>query len=153
MYLAIDPGDVSGWCKFDAQGGFLKFGQIGQEGFDHWADNEIKHPSLEDRLHVIVEDYKIMGHKAQSHAWSRVPTLQKIGTLTHLCKMRNIPIHFQRNTCKTQGYKWGGVNPTGMPKAISHQWDAFAHGVYFLINKKIVSPTKFLPDLKGVNNG
>lgn len=134
-YLAIDPGDVSGFATFNDNGDLLDMGQVDEKEYYEWVRNIIN----DSLLHVIVEDYKVMAHKAKAHSWSRIPTIKKIGAVESACDLHGVKYTLQLNTVKPTGYAWGGIQPASNHN-ISHQLDAYAHGVYFLQQNGIRQP-------------
>lgn len=124
-YLAIDPGETSGWAKFDENGDIMEMGQIKLSALGEF--NLLIHEGLEE---VIVEDYRNHGYKAQKR-WGRNETSKIIGRIETLCELAGVTCIKQPNTAKPMGYKYMGME---QPKnhSISHQWDAAAHGVYRL---------------------
>ncbi len=125
-YLAIDPGLTSGWAMFDNKGELVEMGQF---KYDDGV------PTLNRLLGaklkvVIIEDYRNHGHMQQKK-WSRNETSKLIGKIETLCELHEIKVALQPNTCKPVGYKWAGIKPPSN-HSISHQTDAYAHGVYWL---------------------
>lgn len=124
-YLALDPGHTTGWATFDDKGNILEMGQFTLKEVNRL--NELIHDNLKT---VIVEDYRNHGF-TQQKKWSRNETSKIIGRIEALCEIRNIEVVLQPNTVRGIGYKWmGSEQPTN--HSISHQWDAAAHGVYWL---------------------
>lgn len=144
QYLAIDPGDTTGWAGFDECGELVTLGQVSDDEFNTWISEAIS-PQMSA---VICEDYVIMQHKAMAHSWKPANTSQKIGAIEFVCHRDGINLVKQRNTIKSTGYQWGGLKkPTD--KRIEHQYDAFAHGIYYLQKNGIRYPGQGLK-LKGV---
>lgn len=126
-YVAIDPGETYGWAAFDSEGNLVDKGQ-----FRYEKDTEVLTALLPSSLKgVITEDYRNHGF-TQQKKWSRNQTSKNIGKIEMVCSMRNIPMHLQSNTKKAIGYKWAGMDGAPSNHAISHQYDAYAHGVYWL---------------------
>ena len=125
-YLAIDPGETTGWASFNAKGNLLGLGQVSQKELKRFLFDNIP-PELKG---VIVEDYRNHAWNRQKN-WSRNQTSKNIGMIEMACELSKVPIHLQSNTVKAIGYKWGGIEPP-TNHSISHQYDAYAHGVYYL---------------------
>lgn len=126
-YLAIDPGETYGWAAFDDKGSVVDKGQ-----FRHEQDTEILAALIPSHLKtVICEDYRNHGWQQQKK-WSRNQTSKNIGKVEMTCALRNVPVVLQSNTKKSIGYKWAGLDGPPSNHAISHQYDAYAHGVYWL---------------------
>jgi hypothetical protein len=140
-YIALDPGETTGWAKFDENGEVIKIGQFRQQDQNRWlADN------ITDTVKgVIVEDYMNYGHKQQKK-WSRNQTSKNIGAIGLLCSMRNVPCYLQPANIKSIGYKWSGLGAAPSNHNISHQYDAVAHGVYFLTTRGIRNPILNIPE-------
>lgn len=131
-YLAIDPGITSGWAIFDEQGNVLNYGQFKLDEVDD-AIPELIHEKL---IAVICEDYRNHGWMQQKK-WSRNDTSKIIGRIEAIAALRKVPVHLQPNTVKAIGYKWAGLNEAPSNHSISHQFDAVAHGVYWLQKNNI----------------
>ncbi len=126
-YLAIDPGITSGWAQFDAQGSILAYGQFHIRDATSVLDDLI----TSDLKTVIVEDYKNHPWMRQKN-WSRNDTSKLIGGIEMICNLKQVPRVLQPNTVKAIGYKWAGLDEAPTNHSISHQFDAVAHGVYYL---------------------
>lgn len=131
-YLAIDPGETIGWATFTHDGEINEYGQVRMENFTDWAKQYI----TEDLLGVICEDYKNHGW-TQQKKWGRNETSQIIGKIELMCDLHGIKLHFQPNTVKRIGYMWSGLGNAPSNHKISHQFDAIAHGVYWLVKNSI----------------
>lgn len=140
-YLAIDPGHTIGWATFDDKGGAIEMGQTKMEDF-HKEFDKLLHSGLK---HVIVEDYKNHGFTQQKR-WGRNETSKVIGKIELLAELRSVPLTLQPNTVKAIGYRWGGLEGAPSNHAISHQYDAYAHGVYWLQSNSIRPVGKAIRD-------
>ena len=103
-YLALDPGETTGWALFDSEGNILKYGQFRQEQQNEWLSDNL----TSDLKAVICEDYKNHAWKKQKN-WSRNQTSKNIGAIEMLCSMRGVPCYLQQNTIKSIGYKYMGM--------------------------------------------
>lgn len=135
-YLALDPGETTGWALFDEQGEILKYGQFKQSEQNQWLSDNL----TSDLKAVIVEDYKNFGWKQQKR-WSRNQTSKNIGAIEMLCELRRVPYFLQPSSDKAIGYKWAGLGQAPSNHAISHQFDAVAHGTYWLRSRGILKPS------------
>jgi hypothetical protein len=135
-YLAIDPGDTFGFAKFDSDGNMCSLGQEHEDNFIKWSDENI----TSDLDTVIVEDYKLIpGKKSRGQAWSRMKTSKQIGKIELMCEMRGVKLVLQPNNKYPIGAMWGGFTiPSN--HAISHQYVAAAHGVFYLQQQGIRKP-------------
>lgn len=134
-YLAIDPGDTSGWAEFNELGDLAGYGQVREHEFNDFL-NEHVHSGL---TAIIVEDYKLYAHKAKAQSWSRMSTSKKIGKIEILADLKGVKVILQPANNKSIGYMWGGIEPPSN-HSISHQYDAYAHGVFWLQKNGIRKP-------------
>lgn len=138
-YLAIDPGDTTGWCTFDAEGKLLEMGQVGKTEFVKWLSDAL----TSDLKAVICEDYVLFKHKAMAQTNSRgrnLETAKKVGKVELLAELKNVPFIKQESSKYRIGAMWGGFEiPTN--HSISHQYVAAAHGVFYLQQAGIRKPS------------
>lgn len=134
-YLALDPGETTGWAKFDSNGELLGYGQYTQNIQTQWLTENLD-SSLKA---VICEEYRIY-NKARQRQWDRNRTSKNEGAIEMLCEMRKVPFFLQPASVKKIGYKWAGLGEAPSNHAISHQFDAVAHGTYWLRQRKILKP-------------
>lgn len=139
-YLAFDPGETTGWAKFDASGNCVGYGQVTQQDLAKFLDQHVVGLQA-----VICEEYRNYGHKQQKK-WSRNQTSKNEGAIEMVCNMRSIPFHLQPANIKTIGYKWAGLGAAPTNHAASHQFDALVHGVYWLTTHKIRTPEMNIHD-------
>lgn len=129
-YLAIDPGETSGWATFDEIGTLISMGQFKEKDFVEQT-TELLHSDLK---HFIVEDYVLFQHKAMAQTNARgrkLKTAKMVGKLEMLADMRGVPYTKQPSSVYNIGAMWGGFEiPSN--HSISHQYVAVAHGIYFL---------------------
>lgn len=135
-YIALDPGETTGWAKFDSQGDITSFGQFNLGEQNQWLNDNI----VEGLKGVIIEDYKNYAHKRQKN-WSRNQTSKNIGKIEMLCDLRSVPYYLQPANVKAIGYKWAGLGEAPSNHSISHQFDAVAHGTYWLRQNGILKPS------------
>lgn len=135
-YIALDPGDTTGWAKFDEVGELISFGQFTLQEQSKWLDENV----TSNLKAVIVEDYRNYASHKQAR-WSRNQTSKNIGAIEMICDLRGVPHHLQMANVKAIGYKWAGLEAAPTNHAISHQYDAVAHGTYFLRINGILKPT------------
>lgn len=134
-YIALDPGETTGWAKFDEQGECIGFGQFTQAEQTKWLNDSI----TSEVLCVIVEDYKNYAWQKQKK-WSRNQTSKNIGAIEMICELRGVPYYLQPANVKSIGYKWAGLGEAPSAHHISHQFDAVAHGTYWLRVNSILKP-------------
>lgn len=135
-YLALDPGETTGWALFDEKGEILSMGQYCQGDQTKWLTKNL----TSDLKAVICEEYRIY-NKARQRQWSRNRTSKNEGAIELLCDMRSVPFFLQPANIKSIGYKWAGLGEAPSNHAISHQYDAVAHGTYWLRQRGILKPS------------
>lgn len=127
-FLALDPGKSTGYAYFKSNGEYLAGGTIrGYEEAFSWFPN-IPWDKLDS---VIVEDFRLYTWKAQQQSWSKLETVKLIGAVEVLGRMHGVPVVLQSPAHKPIAYMWAGLT---VPKNhdMSHETDAFVHGVYYL---------------------
>lgn len=134
-YLSLDPGISTGYATFAANGDLITFGTLkGKEQLYDFL------PMLsETTLDVIVENYRLYPWKAMAQVWDSLETVRFIGAVDYWADMNGYPVHLQDPNVKGIAYKWAGIT---VPKnhALSHETDAFVHGVYYLQKNGIRRP-------------
>src|SRR5690242_17132677 len=124
-WLAIDPGDTSGWCTFDAAGELLAMGQERTKTDSEF--NKFITDKIDSSLSgVICEDYVLFKHKAMAQTNSRgrnLNTAKQVGKVQLLCELKNVEFIKQPAANYRIGAMWGGFEiPSN--HAISHQYCA-----------------------------
>lgn len=136
-YLAIDPGDMSGWAHWDAGGNLLAYGQVAEAEFNRWIRRELENKHLQK---IICENYLNSAYKPISmHVSKRNrsnKTSKKIGAVEAIAEMHDVPVILQPNTHIKIGSMWSGF-PIPSNHSISHQFVAIAHGTYWLVQNGI----------------
>lgn len=133
-YLAVDPGVTIGWATFDQNGSGLTMGQASIPQFYEMLRN------CKSQV-IIVEDYRKNPEHfmRKEHAWSRLETVRVIGAIEFYCFLTGKQCVEQPNTIKPIAYMWAGMKPSKNHK-ISHEQDAYVHGVYYLQKAGIRKP-------------
>lgn len=132
MYLAFDPGQTTGWCKFDNAGEVVEWGQ---DSFTELMDH-CREWSKEEWDAIIYEDFVLFKHKARQQTGSRMPASQAIGIIKTLIHATGaIPI-VQDASIKPIASKWTNMKAPSN-HAESHWVDSFNHGAYYLIKAGI----------------
>ena len=128
-YVAIDPGISTGFATFKANGDLIRTGTLrnGKAELYPFLDLLESHHHLD----VILEDYKLFPWKAMAQVWDSLETVRFIGAIDRWASKMVYPVHLQDPQIKAIGYKWAGIS---VPKNhdMSHETDAFVHGVYYL---------------------
>jgi len=138
MYLAVDPGDTAGVALFDEKGEGISTEQIvGSEEFAELCLTLFDKPIST----IIVEDYRLLRHKAQQQAGSRFQAVQQIGMLKLLAKHLKAKLVIQGPDKYPIGLLLAGKQ---MPKdhKKSHHVVAYAHGWYYLVQQGVVDPVE-----------
>lgn len=127
-YLAIDPGISTGVATFKENGDLIRTETLkGKDQLYHYLSDMAGGIDLT----VIMEDFKLYPWKAMAQSWDRLETVRYIGAVEHWADSNGYDVVFQDPNIKGIGYKWAGISK---PKnhALSHETDAFVHGVYYL---------------------
>lgn len=135
-YLALDPGETTGWATFDEEGVVIEWGQVTQADLHQWLDKKI----TSDLRAVISEEYRIYNSRKQRQ-WSRNQTSKNEGAIEAISSLRGVPFYLQPANIKKIGYKWAGLGAAPSNHSISHQFDAVAHGTYWLRTHNVLKPT------------
>lgn len=139
-YLALDPGLHTGWATWDESGVIISMGAT--HSYD--ALHELLAAFPVSIKVVILEDFFLFKHKAREQSGSRMPAPKAIGQIETFARLWGARIEKQQSSIKpiaenmtgkrTKDYKTGKLL---MPKMQTHMWDAYNHGEYYLITKKI----------------
>jgi hypothetical protein len=140
-YLAIDPGEkFNGWATFRDTGDLITMGTI--IGIDELTD-WLEAFAVEWLKGVIVEDYRVGISKgrygATQHKGARVETVKTIGRIESWAYRNSVPLVLQPNNIKAVAYMWAGIT-VPKNKNLSHETDAYVHGVHWLQKNGIRRP-------------
>lgn len=131
-YLAVDPGETSGWATFDSEGNMTGWGQIlGFDNFDDWLDKQ------EPFDVVIYENYRLFKQRALQQAGSKLLTVQIIGALKSKARKWGARVVEQNPDIKKIAQMWSQEKPDGAHHKNSHKIDAYNHGFYYLVNQGV----------------
>lgn len=134
MYIAFDPGPVTGWCRFNNRGQEIDMGQVKLEelavALELW-------PTVATRK-IIIEKWEIipgkMGAQIGRATKAKIPTIEAIGVIKSWAQRKGVAVEMvsPRNLMAAQ--KWTQVK---LPKdhTQSHQIAAFLHGARWLIDQ------------------
>lgn len=136
-FLAIDPGNSTGWALFDNAGETVEIGKIkGHDNFLDWLEEQ-------SPLKIILENYKVgrSGGSQFTNSFSDVPTLQLIGAIKRVAKKAKIEVIEQTPNDMYMGLRYlglwqvyrGGKTKQHVPDDVS----ALAHGRYYLVKTGI----------------
>lgn len=141
--IAFDPGQSTGWAVLrtaNKSGIVEKFGVTRTpeklfEVLDEYGGVDL----------AICEDYIInpaVMRKGFTHAWDKGLTLRAIGAIQFWCREHNIEFVLQQPSTKPAGYGFMGATYV-KGKAGQHHLDAIAHGVYYCVKNKLLTPGDF----------
>jgi hypothetical protein len=136
MYIAFDPGKMTGWATFNNDGSVLAMGQVTIEELITLVDQLVLNNDLVLIKAVIYEDFIIFKHKARHLVGSRVEASQAIGIIKSLAQRTGAELVMQGSDIKPMAQKFTQIYPVGSHSE-SHKIDAFNHGAWYLINKGI----------------
>lgn len=130
-YISIDPGDTSGWATFDEKGDLIQMGSTHSDK-DLTDVLDTTKPTL-----VVCEDWITVGHK--TFGGDKMNTARLIGKIEFWCELNGVKMVKQPASVKPIAYLWAGMKK---PKnhAVSHEPDAYVHGVYYLQKAGVRKP-------------
>lgn len=131
IVIGFDPGETTGVCVFEQEGNDavpVKYANVPFLQLHEWLDSAPK-PDV-----VVIEDYKILSHKAMAHIGSKLETVQAIGIISAYRYKHRAKEVKQPADIKPIAEKFTQVTP---PKKHSegHWVDAFNHAMYWMINE------------------
>jgi len=136
MYIAFDPGKMTGWATFWNDGSVANMGQVNIEQLIDYVEMLVSQNEIDPLKAVIYEDFIVFKHKAKFMTGSRMETSQAIGIIKGLARRTGATLVMQGSDIKPVAQKFTQIFPPA-DHAQSHQIDAFNHGAYYLINKGI----------------
>lgn len=149
--LCFDPSGnfeegsgTTGWASF-IDGKLDWFGDFEAKKFselENYWDSITDLIEALDPDEVVIEDYRLFGHKAKQQSWSALETPQLIGYMRMFCWQRDIKVIFQSPKDKVrvadpQLERLGIIQKEGNSywcqgrKTNLHQRDAIRHGVFY----------------------
>lgn len=132
VYLALDPGDNTGWCTFDANGEIVNQGLCSNLDGRESLYNLLQEMHKEVRLKLVIcENYALFPWKSKEQSWSDLNTPRVIGVIEYWCYLTKIELELQPPNIKMIAYRWAGLTPA-KNKKMSHSLDAYVHGIYYL---------------------
>lgn len=131
--LAFDPGGTTGVVTLNSEDKvpLEEYEELSIPGLYRKLDNPPETWTTVDL--VIIEDFTIDPKKWKAHEHSRVPTIKVIGAIEFFAWRYDRKTFLQNRSIKPVGYGW-----LGMQNAHGHWQDAFVHGMYYMIKRKIV---------------
>lgn len=130
-YLALDPGHSTGWATFDDNGDLVTMGTAKRrtEVYDLLRTSEAEV--------IIMEDW--ISKEKVSFGGDKMETVRIIGAVELYCHLNDVKLYEQPNHIKGIAYLWAGI-PKPKAKVLSHETDAYVHGVYWLQKAGIRKP-------------
>lgn len=132
-YLAVDPGETTGWATFDENGIGTGLGSV------HGRIEVYELLSQVQAKLLIIEDFELFPWKSKEQSWSSFETVRVIGAIEFWAYAKNAGLVLQKPNIKVIGYKWAKLT-VAKAKADSHERDAYVHGVYYLCKQGIRNP-------------
>lgn len=130
-YLALDPGNSTGWATFTEKGDLIEFGTV-RKRTEVYELLEKFQPEV-----LIVEDW--ITRQGINLGGTKLEVIRVIGAVECWAYFNNATVHLQPNTIKSIGYTWAGMRkPKNHDQ--SHETDAYVHGVYWLQKNGIRKP-------------
>lgn len=125
-YLAIDPGETTGWAAFDADGSIIDMGKIkGPDTFLDWLEEQ-------NPTECILEIYR--NRPGFVNEWSKGETQQLIGAIKRTLRKKGLTskqIHEKEPRDLPIACKMAGI-PYSKTTHLPDDQSAFAHGVHYL---------------------
>lgn len=129
LYLAIDPGETTGWCRFQDDKP-IEFAEVRpKEEFYEWLWNQ--NPSDYPYEQIVAEQYIIRPPKAGGfdHQWGKVPTLRVLGCVEAFAAVRHIPLEYQQSDILVPACaRFGLPHPKNKSLPQRNAISAMAHG-------------------------
>jgi hypothetical protein len=128
-WLSVDPGITTGLCFWE--NGELLFSEASEEDvFITWLEVMLIRPTALKL--VVIEEFRLYGHKANAQIGSDMPVAQLIGVIKYLCKKAGIPVVLQSASyAKTAGPVAMKALDVKAPRLGPHVKDAYLHGIAY----------------------
>jgi len=129
-----DPGKSTGWCYFE-DSRLHSFGTVQLDDLGPMLDG------ISASAVFVVESYFVRPKSAGGfdHNWSSPVTLEAIGAIKARARLIGAEVVMQQAAIKPVGYGWAKMVYKKGQKNIHHR-DALAHGVYYLVKRKLIQP-------------
>lgn len=131
--LALDPGETTGAAIFNSTS-FIRGAQLNTAD-PQGALNSLNEIFFQaDPTIVVMEEYRVYGHKLAQHVGSSLSTPRLIGMIETLCHQRGIPYHKQGANLAKGFVKNDHLRAWNMwSVSMKHALDATRHGCYFIL--------------------
>lgn len=129
-----DPGKSTGWCRFEDYR-LHSFGTIQLENLGNMLQG------IQEAEVFVIESYFIRPKSAGGfdHNWSSPVALEAIGAIKSHAQQIGTEVVMQQSSLKVPGYGFAGMVYKKGQKNVHHR-DALAHGVYYLVKRKLIKP-------------
>lgn len=137
VYVSFDPGEYVGYVCWSSEGKPVKLGSLhGDEELDdflRWLD------SYKSQIKtVIIESYRVFGHKLKAHANKSIKTEQVIGHLKAWGRLNRYRVVLQPSSILAVAQKWSGVVVSKSNRSLRDWQSAYNHGYYFLHQQGVI---------------
>lgn len=128
-YISVDPGQTTGWAKWNEEGEIVSYGKMKQEEFFNWFENQ-------KFKWLIIEIYR--NRPGATNAWSKGETQQHIGVCKrHAAKIHARVVEQDPSPCLAIGLRFLGVHEMyvdskGKLQHVPDDISAMAHGEYYM---------------------
>jgi hypothetical protein len=140
-YLFVDPGESTGWCKFDDSGKVISIGTTRSFAeLCNWISVELTPETAKELQRCVVEEFMLFPWKSQAQLWSEFETVQVIGAIRAQCNLLRIPWEKAPSRNKNMGFMYMGTTEPPHSNPANHQIVAMAHGVFWLQRAGIRTP-------------
>lgn len=137
LVACLDPGETTGFAVFN-HGELIHCGQEDTNVRPAFTVDLIERlnghqdPEYPSLMHLVYEEYRIRGNKAQQHVGSEVVTIKHIGAIEAIADRLGIPVTKQsaglaKGFANDDKLKAWGLFQTGR----RHSNDAIRHGCYW----------------------
>lgn len=140
--LSFDPGKTTGIAYQDEN---ATFAMTDTQDIYTWLEKVDLAKTPVDQ--VVIEDYVIKPHQATMNVGVKQDALETIGAIKFWAARNKIPVQMYDPKLKPTQCKLTGTFPKKMRKDIEHKFDAWNHGRFFLIQKKLAK-TKLEMDME-----
>lgn len=133
-YLALDPGNTTGWAVFDTN-----TGRPTELGECKYGEELVILLQEKDVSFYVVENYRIRPRAVAgfAHEWSEVLPARAIGYIEFHAISKAREVIYQEPSIKPIV-----AQRFGLPNKGSHQMDAVLHGAYYAWKELKLAPTE-----------
>lgn len=139
LVIGIDPGEVhNGVCVLgcrDGEWSLRDAAEYSVEGLFTYVE------AVRPADTVALEEYRLYPWLLQQQGFSEVLTVETIGVVKYICRLRGTTVHKQPATIKKPTFavmEYFGLGPTGKNQ---HIRDAEAHAWHYVLNELGWRPT------------